>query len=188
MKNHNIKTARFFVEIIVLGSLVFGVSNVAFATTSQAVTATVKLQDIEVTVADGSINYGTLALSAFQDTLATTGHLNDQQVATNGGNIAEDLSIKGQNAAAAGCTGSPPPWAISSTSTGADQYEQSMSTSTGTLWTPLSTSYITLGLNVATSSTVPFDLKISTPVSSVCYQSQSVDVTVLAACSTGHSC
>lgn len=188
MKKNNLKSAKIFAEILVLGVVLIGVANVATAASSQAVTATVKLQDIEVTVTDGSINYGTLALSTSQDTLATTSHLNDLQTAQNTGNIAEDLSIKGQNATAATCTGTPPAWRLSSTSTAADQYMHYFSTSTGSVWNTLSTSYTTLKANITTSSTQTFDLKLTTPTTSACYDTQSVDLTVLAACATGVSC
>ena len=192
MINKNLKAVKIFAEIVVLGSIFIGVSNIAFASGTQAVTATVKLQNISVTVSDGSINYGVLALSTSQDTLATTSHLNDQQTAVNAGNIAEDLTIVGKDATTASSTcthgGSPALWNLSSTSTSADHYLHYFSTSTGTTWNNLSLAYTTLKSNLAASSTQTFDLKLTTPTASTCYDPQSVDVTVSAACASGVSC
>jgi hypothetical protein len=194
MKNTNSKTAKIFAEILVLGSLLMGVTNVAFATTA-AVTATVKLQNIQVTVSDGSVNYGVLALSTTVDTVATSGtsHLSDPQIANNTGNIAEDLTIKGKDATTASSTctlgGSPSLWYLSSTSTSADHYTHKFSTSTtGVNFNFLSTSYTTLKSNLSASTTQSFDLQLTTPTASSCYDPQSVDITVSAACAAGVSC
>jgi hypothetical protein len=137
------------------------------------VSATVTVQNISVTVADGSVSYGTLAANTGKSTIAAD--LNDTQTATNAGNVAEDLNIKGQNSA---------DWTLS-TSAGTDRYVHKFCTSScgspPTNFTSLSSgSYQTLSSNVAASGTQTFDLQITVPNPSTVFTQQSVDVTVQA--------
>ncbi len=173
MKNITKHPARIVAEVLVLGGLLAG--NVALASLTATVSATVTLQNISVTVADGSVSYGTLAANTTKTTLS--GGLNDQQVATNAGNVAEDFNIKGQNSA---------DWTLNSTA-GTDQYVEKFCIATcgteaspGAGFTALTTSYAALATNVAVSGTQAFDLLINTPTSSTHYSSQSVDVIVQA--------
>ena len=179
MKNNN--RSRIFIELAVLSALL--ATNVAFASTSATVAATVTLQNVSVTVADGSVAYGTLATNTSNNTVAGTGGMNanagDTQTATNAGNVAEDLSIKGQNSANWTLGGSP----------GTDTYVEKFCTGscgtyaspTGANFNALTTSYASLASNVASSGTQTFDLLLTTPTSSTFFSAQSVDVTVLAA-------
>ncbi len=173
MNTQNKNSVRLVVELVALIGLLVG--NISLATSTATVAATVTLQNVSVSVADGSISYGTLAVNTTKTTLA--GGLNDQQVATNAGNVAEDFNIKGQNSAN---------WTLAGTA-GVDTYVHKFCVATcGTEGTPgagftaLTTSYASLATNVATSGTQAFDLLINIPTSSATFTSQSVDVMVQA--------
>lgn len=141
------------------------------AADTATVTATVTAQNISVTVSDGTVTYGTLALSTNADT--TSSGLNDSQTAQNNGNITEDLNIKGQNSGS---------WTLAG-SVSADQYTHKWCVSNcdaAPTWNVLTTNYQTLASDVSASGTQVFDLQIGTPSSSSSYNSQSVDITVQA--------
>lgn len=132
---------------------------------------------VSVSVSDGNVSYGTLATGSSQDT--TSGGLDDTQTASNDGTTAEDFNIKGQDSANWTLAGSP----------GADQYQQQFCTAgSGSpdpcdatpAWTTLSTSYQSLGSNIAANSDKRFDLKLLMPTSSASKAQQSVDVTIQA--------
>lgn len=128
-----------------------------------SVTATVTVQNISVAVSDGSITYGTLAVG----TSKSTADIPDMQIATNDGNVAEDINVKGSNSAN---------WTLAST-TGANQYTHKLSIGTTSA---LTTNYSTLITNLGVGITKQFNLILFTPSSSTNYTSQSVDVTVQA--------
>ena len=147
------------------------------AATTGTVTATVTVQNVSVSVADGTVTYGTLSTTDTADT--TSADLNDSQTATNDGNVTEDLNIKGQNSAN---------WTLAG-SVGSDQYKHEFcKVDTGDCdgtptWSALTTGYAALKTGLTASGTYSFDLKISTPSSSSNYTQQSVDVTVQAVAS-----
>lgn len=155
-------------------AILLGLLSVAsvYAASTGTVTATVTAQNISVSVADGSISYGTVALSSSADT--TSNGVNDSQTATNDGNITENFNIKDAGSTAA--------WTIAGT-VGADTYKHEFCTSTCDTtpsWTALTGNYQTLASSVSTSGTSVFDLKLSTPTSSASYTQQSLTVTVQA--------
>ncbi len=155
----------------ILGLVGMIITMEALAADTATVTATVTVQNISVSVSDGEVSYGTLAVNTSQDT--TSGNLNDSQTATNDGNVTENFNIKGQDSAA---------WTLAS-SAGADQYVHEFCTSncdTSPTWTALTTDYQTLATGIEASGTQVFDLKITTPTSTSSYDEQSVDVTVQA--------
>ena len=181
MKNTNSRVVKIFLDIVVLGGLLVGTG--ALATTTATVSATVTLQNISVTVSDGTVAYGTLAVNTSNNTVPGTGGMNadagDVQTATNAGNVAEDFNIKGQNST---------DWTLAS-SAGVDQYVQKFciascgtyASPTGGSFTALTTSYAALGAgNFAASGTQTFNLLLTTPTSSTHFTAQSVDVTVQA--------
>lgn len=155
-----------FILIILLALISTPFANAAG---TAAVTATVTVQSVSVSVADGTVAYGTLAVSSSSGTNGT-----DTQTATNNGNVAEDLNIKGQNTAN---------WTLAAAA-GADEYVHkfcvSSCSSAPTNYTALTTSYQALGTNVAANGTQTFDLYLTTPTSSTNFSQQSVDVTVQA--------
>lgn len=164
-------TTKILIFFLLASTLLIYSMQVHAASTAN-VTATVTVQNISVTVSDGSISYGTLGTSSSRSTIAAD--LNDLQTATNNGNITINLNIKGQNSAA---------WTLGATA-GADQYVHSFCTtsctSPPTNFTALTTNYQTLGSTIAASGTKTFDLQITTPSSSTVYTAQSVDVVVQA--------
>lgn len=151
----------------------------ALAATEGAVTATVTAQNISITVSDGSVAYGTLAVNTSKDT--TSGGLNDTQTATNNGNVIENFLIRGSNSTPSG-------WVLAGAA-GADQYvHQFCKTGTGVpdpcdatpTYTALTTVNQSLTVGVAASGTQRFDLKVTTPTSSSSFAEQNVNVTVVA--------
>lgn len=156
------------------------ITGTAFASNLGNVAATVTPQNISVNVTDGAVTYGTLGLSLSQDTTAAA--LNDTQTATNNGNVAETFNITSTNAT--GGTG----WTLAGT-IGADAFKHSFcNTGTGTpdpcdatpTWTAMTTSYSTLGTNIAAAGTSKFDLKLDTPSSTSDYTAKTITVTVQA--------
>lgn len=160
---------------IMLGSLSLSSCLVAllvlpvFAADTDSVTATVTVQNISVSVADGSVAYGTLPLNSSAGTNGS-----DTQTATNDGNVTIDLNIRGYDTAA---------WTLSGTN-GANQYVHRFCTtscaSPPTSYTALTTSYQTLATNKTAASDQTFDLHITTPTSTSTYDQQSADVLVQA--------
>lgn len=141
------------------------------AATEASVSATVTVQNISVSVSDGTVTYGTLAVNTSADT--TSGGLNDSQTATNDGNVTENFNIKGQDTAS---------WTLQAAA-GNNQYVHEFCTTTcdtAPTWTALTTSYATLATGIGVSGTQVFDLRITTPTATADYTPQSVNVTVQA--------
>lgn len=161
-----IKKLSFFAALIVIS--LFGLVPFVSAATTGTVTATVTAQNISISVADGGISYGTLALASSKDTTASG--LNDTQTATNTGNVAEDFTIKGSNSA---------DWTLGATSA-SEQYVHQFSTNSGSVWTALTTSDQSLASNISSSGTKQFDLKITVPTSTAATGAENVDVTITA--------
>jgi len=164
------KIILFVFANFILSAIVF--TRYAYAATTAAVTATVTVQNISVSVADGTVAYGSLATNSSAGTNGT-----DTQTATNNGNVAEDFTIKGQNSAN---------WTLDSTNSTTDHYIHRFCTSScaspPTSYTALTTSFQSLGSgNVAANGTQTFDLYITTPQTSSVFTQQSVDITVQAA-------
>lgn len=164
-----------FLSSILFSFLVFGlflVSSVS-AGTSATVTATVTAQNISLTVAPGTVTYGTLALNSSKSTIATD--LNATQTVMNNGNIAEDITIAGSSSAN---------WTLAATA-GANQFVHQFCTAScsapPTNFTALTTSFQALATNVAANGTQPVDLRLTTPTSTTFFTSQSVGVTIQAA-------
>lgn len=137
------------------------------------VTATVTVQNVSVSVSDGSVSYGTLGQNSAQTTLA----LSDTQTATNNGNVAESLNIKGVDSTN---------WTLAGTA-GSDQYVHRFCNDTDldcttapTNYTALTTNYATLDTNITLSGTVDFQLQINTPNPSTNFTEQTVSITVQA--------
>lgn len=160
------------------GALLVGSILPALAATEAGVTATVTVQNISVSVADGNVAYGTLAVNTSKDTTNTG--VNDTQTATNDGNVNETFNIKGSDSVA---------WTLAAAPS-TNQYKHEFCT-TGTgvtdpcdatpTYTALTTpGYLQLATPIAPSGTKKFDLKITTPTSSSSFAEQNVNVTVQA--------
>jgi hypothetical protein len=158
--------------LLFLGANILGVVQAADTGT---VTATVKVQNIAISVADGSIAYGTLVAGGTKDTTASG--VDDSQTATNTGNVAEDFNIKGANVSN-GCT-----WTLAATQ-GSEQYFHKFCNNgncdSSPTWTALTTNYATLATNKSPNGTQEFDLQIGVPSSTSCTSEATVEVTVQA--------
>ena len=161
-------TKKFVIPISVLGLVGMLVAyQVIFAADTATVAATVTVQNISLSVADGTIVYGTLVSNTTKSTCTT--ELNDLQIITNDGNVAETFNIKGQNSA---------DWALVATA-GSNQYVEKFATSTCSTFsggTALTTSYAIAATNIAVSATSSLNLQINTPNPSTIFTQQSVDV------------
>ncbi len=172
LKQEGVRESKIFVvgilNLLILTALL--VSQQAIGASTSTVAATVTVQNIAVSVAPGSIVYGTLASNTTADTNPTY-----TQTVTNDGNIAEDFFIKGQNTAN---------WTLGAT-TASDQYIHKFCITTcatpPTNYTALTTSNTLLAGSVAASGTQTFDLEITTPNPSTVFVQQSVDVIITAA-------
>lgn len=181
MKNLKIEVNFRLKRLLLIGALAPVVfAGQAMAATTGTVAATVTPQNISVSVSDGSVAYGIVDLSTTRDT--TSGGVNDTQVATNDGNVAEDFNIRSTDAT--GGTG----WTLAG-SIDADQFVHSFCTTGGgspdpcdatPTWNAMSTSYSSLAGSVAVSSTRAFDLKLDTPSSTSDYLQKSITVTIQA--------
>jgi hypothetical protein len=152
----------------ILGMVGLVVGPLVYAENTATITATVTVQNISVSVSDGSIAYGIMAANSTKSTC----DLNDTQTVTNDGNIAETFNIKGQNSAN---------WTLADTA-GTDQYVHKFAASScpWTNGTPLTTSYQTMATNIPPNGNSPLNLQITTPNPSTVFTEQSVNVTVQA--------
>jgi hypothetical protein len=145
------------------------IGQYVMAADTATVAATVTVQNISVSVSDGTVAYGTLGQNATADTNPA-----DTQTATNNGNVTENFNIKGQSSTN---------WTLGATAA-SDQYIHGFCKTTCTTpptnYTALTTSYATLATGIAASGTQTFDLYINTPNPSTVFTQQSVDVTVQA--------
>ena len=152
--------------ILSLVGMVVGV--VAQGADTASVAATVTVQNISVSVTDGTVAYGTLAVNTTKSTLA--GELADLQTATNDGNVTESFNIRGTDSGT---------WTLGATAA-SNVYVHKFSTNSGTLWTALPLVNQTLATGKAVGGTQTFDLQITTPTVSADYIEHSVNVTVQA--------
>ena len=165
------KYLKKLTKLSLVALLILPFIGISQAANTATVTATVTAQNVSVTVSDGTVSYGTISLSSTKDTTASG--TNDSQTATNNGNVAETINIKGQNSTT---------WTLGATA-GADQYFHKFCTTNcdaAPTWTALTTNYQSLNSNVSANGTQVFDLQIGTPTSSSSYAQQSVDVVIQA--------
>ena len=150
--------------ILSLVGMVVGV--VAQGADTASVAATVTVQNISVTVTDGTVAYGVMAAGASKDTLSPA----DLQTATNNGNVTENFNIRGTDSGT---------WTLGATA-GSNVYVHKFSTNSGAAWTALTLVNQTLATGKAVGGTQTFDLQITTPTVSADYIEHSVNVTVQA--------
>lgn len=148
---------------------------------TDAVDATVSVQNIALTVTDGSVTYGAIGTSSRKNTTteATYG-VDDSQTITNTGNVDEDFEIKGIATAS---------WAISDTAIDTDVYMHKWCTSDcdGTAtWEPFDADYefIVQDIPAEGADTQVFDLQVHSPSGTSHYETQEPDVTIRATAST----
>jgi len=161
--------------------LVFGLMTVVVvrAADEAGVDVKVTVQNFQVSVLDGNVTYGNLAVNTSRSTIV--GEENEMQTATNDGTLAK-ISIKGS-------VSSPAGWTMHLTTPNTNVYVHKFCNDTEldcttppTNYTGMtSTGYTTLDTSVANAGTVDFQLQITTPTSVSDYTEQDVDVTVQAA-------
>jgi len=147
---------------MVIGAAVLGA-------TEAMITATVTVQNISLSVSDGSIAYGVLPVNTSRDTC----YFSDTQTVTNDGNVAEDFNIKGKNSEN---------WTLGSTP-GSEVYVHKFATSSCPVtWggTALTTSYQTMATNIPVNGSATLNLQITTPTATNYYTQQDVSVMVQA--------
>jgi hypothetical protein len=147
---------------MVIGAAVLGA-------TEATITATVTVQNISLSVSDGSIAYGVLPTGYSKSTC----DLDDTQTVTNDGNVAEDFNIKGKDSEN---------WTLADTA-GTNQYVHKFATSPCPVtWggTALTTSYQTMATNIPVNGSVTLNLQITTPTVTNFYTQQDVSVMVQA--------
>lgn len=155
-------------SVLILGLVGLGVGVVVQAADTASVAATVTVQNISVSVADGTVDYGIIAAGASKDTVTPS----DLQTATNNGNVTETLNIRGTNSAA---------WILAATASGATNYKHEFSKDRfATAGTALTLGNQTLASGVASLGSQTFDLKVTTPPSASDFTQQTVNVTVQA--------
>ena len=149
-------------------------TSIAQAADNASVTASVTALNLQVSVASGSVTYGIMGLSSTKSTIASD--LNSKQTATNDGNGPETIKIAGTDSAG---------WTLGAV--GSNTYSHKFCVETGsvcnsppTSYTSLTTSNQTLKASVAALGTVEFQLQLGTPSSSTAWDSQSVNVNLLA--------
>jgi hypothetical protein len=148
---------------MVIGAAVLGA-------TEATITATVTVQNISLSVSDGSIAYGIIPAGYSKSTC----DLDDAQTVTNDGNVAEDFNIKGKDSEN---------WTLADTA-GTNQYVHKFATSPCPVtWggTALTTSYQTMATNIPVNGSVTLNLQITTPTATNYYTQQDVSVMVMAA-------
>lgn len=161
----------------ILFTLLTAVAIVALpvhAASSANVTATVTIQNISVSVSDGTVAYGTIAVSETKDTTTGANGVNDSQTATNDGNITETINIRSG--------ADPAGWTLGA-SASANIYTHKFCTvncDTSPTWTALTTNNQTLASNVAANGTQVFDLQFGAPTSTTVFTQQSLTVIVQA--------
>lgn len=165
----------FFLLVAISSFIAIGIGVSAKAASTGDVTATVTVQNIQLTLSQTTFDYGTMAANTASSTIglwAVAG-----VVVTNTGNIAEDFDINGAN------TGS---WAIS-TATASDVYVHKFCNDTAldcatpeTNYTALAAGTSVLSAGVATSGTIAFQLSLTTPNPGTVFTEQSAPVTVTA--------
>lgn len=145
----------------------------------ESVTATVMVQQVSLSITDGTVAYGTLATSGTKGT--HSGDLDDSQSAQNTGNVNVDFDIKGTNVSG-GCT-----WTLAATQDSEEYFHQFCTgtcTSPPDSYTALTTNFATLDTGVAPTSSTTFDLYLGVPSSTTCSEQVNVNVTVQASASS----
>jgi hypothetical protein len=151
-----------FVGVVVVAAVV--------SAATQDITASVRGENVSVTVTDASVDFGILGAS----TTKTTNQLSpdDTQFVVNTGNVASVFNVK--------ATSSQPGWDITTDGVlNADnEFDFKWATDGGTLWTRFGYDYGVLATGVAALATTNTDLQIITPTTITDYASQSITVTV----------
>lgn len=167
---------NLFVFLLLLVSFFWAVKLIK-AAEEASVAATVSAVSLSVSVADGSVSYGTLSVGSSATTAINDGDaLTDSQAAVNIGSTDQKISVRGQNS-------SPDNWTLAAAPAG-ETYSHDFCTSDcdGTpSWTDLSTGNQALVASLGVGATQNFDLRLRMPTSTTHYDPQTISVTIQAA-------
>ena len=167
---------RVLALVVVVALLGLLLPAIVFADT-EIVICTVSAYLVSLTVTNGTVAYGNLALGATANT--TTAALNQTQTVYNSGTVPEDFTIMSGDA-----YGTPDKtWDLVTTTTpGYNEFKHEFSTTGGPPWTamPDDNSYTTLAGPVAPAVTVLLDLQITMPWTTDDYVEHGILVTVMA--------
>lgn len=141
----------------------------ARAATTAAVSATVSATNLAVSVSDGSIAFGSVALNTATTTAGGTGQT--QTVSNDGSNAV--INVKSSNATG-GTT-----WTLG-TSPGSDIFKLEVSTTTGSSYMTFQATdtYLTASSSSASLTTGPLDFRFTTPSGSTDFVQKSLTITV----------
>lgn len=173
------KFASSVLVVVLVGVMVVG--GIVQSATDATVTATVTVQNVQMTLSQSSFAYGSISSNTASSTVGLFAGAGI--IATNTGNVASDFDIYGANTGT-GKAGNG--WDLLGTA-GTDEYVHKFCNDTDndcTLpagqanYSALTTSPAVLKNTVAGSGTVAFQLQITTPNPSTKFTEQSVPVTV----------
>jgi hypothetical protein len=132
------------------------------------VTATVTVENVSVTVADGGVAFGTIAVNTAANSCS------DSQTVTNAGNVNEDFTIEVANSAN---------WTVGA-ATDSNVFIASFKAAacpyTGSTQLTAADAPLSLATNKAAEATVTLNVGITTPTASTNYTAQSIVFTVTA--------
>ena len=163
----NIRICVIALALVAGGGLLLG--HITRAATTANVNATVTAVNLAVSVADGSIAYGSVNLN----TATTTVNNGETQVVTNDGSDAK-LNVKSTHA-----TGGVQ-WTLNPT-TGSNLFVHEVSTTTGSTYMKFAddVTYITASSTFPTGAvTQNLDFQLTTPTASTDFNQKSITITV----------
>ena len=167
-------TKHFRFQILVGGGVVIALLAVSFwaysarAASTATVAATVTATNLAVSVSDGSIAFGSVALN----TATTTAGNSDTQTVTNDGSDAA-INVKSGNATG-GTT-----WTLG-TSAGSDIFKLEVSTTTGSTYMTFQATdtYLTASSTSVSLTSGDLDFRFTTPTVSTDFVQKSLTITV----------
>ena len=165
----NLRVCVIAIALVAGGGLLLG--HITRAATTANVNATVTAVNLAISVADGSIAYGSVNLS----TATTTASNGETQVVTNDGSTMK-LNVKSSDA-----TGGTA-WTLG-TSIGSNIFKHEISTTTGSTYMTFQATdtYLTASTSIAAGLTQNLDFRFTTPSGTTDFVQKSVTVTVQAA-------
>mgnify|MGYP001608595627 CR=1 FL=1 len=167
VRNFRLKLLVGGVLAVAVFAIVLGQS--ARAASTATVAATVTATNLAVSVSDGSIAFGSVALNTATTTAGGTGQT--QTVSNDGSNAV--INVKSGNATG-GTT-----WTLG-TSAGSDTFKLEGSTTTGSAYMTFQATdtYLTASSSSASLTTGPLDFRFTTPTASTDFVQKSLTVTV----------
>ncbi|MEK7609682.1 MAG: hypothetical protein AAB470_00995 [Patescibacteria group bacterium] len=154
--------------IIVIASIVILTGPVARAASTATVAATVTATNLAVSITDGSIAFGSVALNT---ATTTVGNGETQTVSNDGSNAV--INVKSGNATG-GTT-----WTLG-TSPGSNIFKLEVSTTTGSTYMTFQATdtYLTASSSSASLTTGPLNFRFTTPTVSTDFVQKSLTITV----------